>query len=98
MRRLGGITAFAVACIATLAPSPAVAQGYSGHRYELTPLVGYRWGGQISGEDNVFFETDLEINDSEMFGLIFEIPLSSNFQLELLANRQSTELGFDEGL
>ena len=98
MRRLGGITAFAAACIASLVPSPAAAQSYDGHRYELTPLVGYRWGGQISGEDNVFFETDLEVNDSEIFGLIFEIPLSSNFQLELLANRQSTELGFDQGL
>ena len=94
MRRLGGV----IALVAGLAASPAAAQSYDGHRFEFTPQVGFRWGGEISGEDNILFDTDLQVQDGEMFGFIFDIPLSSNFQLELIANRQDTELGFDQGL
>jgi hypothetical protein len=96
--RITVLALVAAAAVAALAAAPAAAQGYDGHRFELTPHVGYRWGGEITGDDNVLFETDLEVNDGEAFGLTFDIPLSSNFQLELLAQRQDTELGFDEGL
>lgn len=99
MNRWTRITALGVLVGAALvAAAPVAAQGYDAHRFELTPHVGYRWGGEISGEDNAIFDTDLEVNDGESFGLTFDIPLSTNFQLELLAQRQDTELGFDEGL
>lgn len=87
---------YAAAVAALLVPAAASAQG--AYRFELTPQVGYRFGGEIDGNDNAFFDTDLEVDEGAAFGLTFDIPLSRNFQLELLFNRQDTELVFDEGL
>lgn len=84
------------AVAAFVAPAAASAQG--SYRFELTPQVSYRWGGTISGDSTALFETDLEVDNGVGYGVTFDIPLSRNFQLELLANRQSTELQFDEGL
>lgn len=83
----------------TLVLVPAVAAAdASGYRFELTPMVGYNFGGTIEGEDSFLFDSDLEANDGESFGITFDIPLSRSLQLELLASRQSTELTFDDGL
>jgi opacity protein-like surface antigen len=95
--------AIALAAVAlTLAALPAAAQPYyappGGYRFELTPTVSYRFGGNLSGSDSPLFDTDLEVDDSSAFGVTLDLPLSSNLQLELLANRQSSELRFDEGL
>jgi hypothetical protein len=92
MRRI----AFAALLAALLVPAVARAQG--AYRFELTPMASYRWGGTISGDSNGLFNTDLEVNDSAGYGVTFDIPLSRNFQLELLAHSQSTELRFDQGL
>src|SRR5690606_37443774 len=64
----------------------------------LTPQIGYRWGGQIEGENGPVVDADLEVDEGSSFGLTFGIPLSNNMQLELLASRQDTELNFDSGL
>ena len=92
MRRI----AFAILAVALLAPAAARAQG--SYRFELTPQVSYRWGGTISGNNNALFDTDLKIDDSVAYGATFDIPLSRSLQLELLANRQSSDLRFDQGL
>lgn len=88
----------------TLAALPLAAQPYyrsgapGGYRVELTPTVSYRFGGELSGEDSLLFDTDLEVQESSAYGVTLDLPLSSQLQLELLANRQSSELQFDEGL
>lgn len=92
MRRLLTIAALA----ALLTPVAASAQG--AYRFELTPQVSYRWGGTISGDSNDLFDANLDLDNGVGYGVTFDIPLSRNFQLELLANRQSTQLQFDEGL
>jgi len=92
MRRI----AFAALALALLVPAAASAQGP--YRFEVTPYASYNWGGEISGEDNTLFDSDLEIEEGEAFGLTFDIPLSSNIQLELLASQQQTQFTFDEGL
>ena len=92
MKRL----AFALALGALLAP--AAARADDGYRFELTPTAAYRWGGTISGRDNALTNFDLKVENSGAYGLTFDIPLSRNLQLELLANRQSTSLRFDQGL
>jgi opacity protein-like surface antigen len=92
MKRLVLAAAFAALLL------PAAAQAQGGYQFEITPQVGYRWGGEIQGDDDALFDTDLEVDEGNAFGLTFDIPLSSNLQLELLANRQETELKFDGGL
>ncbi|MGE0640759.1 MAG: outer membrane beta-barrel protein [Thermoanaerobaculia bacterium] len=77
-------------------PALAVAQGRG--RFELTPTASYNFGGSINGQNNGFFDFDLETRESEAYGLTLDIPLAPWVQLELLASRQSTELEFDRGL
>lgn len=90
---------FILGCALALAFAPAALEAQSSlHRFEITPTVAYRWGGTLSGEDNALFETDLEVDSSPAYGVTFDLPLSSRIQLELLANRQPTELRFDRDL
>lgn len=89
-------TILLAALVAVAAPLAAGAQ--SAYRFELTPQVSYRWGGTISGDSTALFDTDLKVDSGVGYGLTFDIPLSQNFQLELLANHQATELQFDEGI
>lgn len=84
--------------LALLLLPAAVSAAGSGYRFELTPRVGYNFGGTLSGDNALGFNSDLEAKDSPSYGVSFDIPLSRHMQLELLASRQSTELNFDEGL
>jgi len=86
-----------LALLLALAPLAARAQG-SLYRFELTPTVSYRFGGTIDGRDNALTRADLKVDDSAAYGATFDIPLSSNIQLELLASRQESQLRFDRGL
>jgi opacity protein-like surface antigen len=86
-----------IALALALVPPAALAQT-SLYRFELTPTVSHRWGGEISGGDSALFATDLDVDSGIAFGVTFDIPLSPRLQLELLANRQATDLRFDRGL
>jgi hypothetical protein len=79
-----------------LIPAAALAQT---HRFEITPQVGWRFDGEIQA-DSDFLDEDLDIRVDEgaFFGLIFDVPLSENWQVEFLANRQNSEFIIDEGL
>lgn len=92
MRRI----AIAACAAALLAPVAARAQG--AYRFELTPQASYRWGGTISGDNNSLFNTDLKVDKGAGYGIALDLPLSRDFQLELLAHNQSTDLRFDQGL
>jgi opacity protein-like surface antigen len=91
MRKLllpGCVSAFLFA----LSPAPVAAQGgygYQGH-LEITPLVGLRTGGELETSVSDLFDTDVEIDDSETYGIAIDIPISRGFQVELLANRQES--------
>lgn len=78
---------------------PAFAAAQPG-TFEITPFAGYRLGGEFDASDEDFFDTDLdaEIEESAIFGVIFGIPLTPNWKLELLANRQESTFIIDEGL
>jgi hypothetical protein len=61
--------------------------------FELTPFVGYRWGGTIFANQTFIFGEDVDVEPSMSLGASFGIPLGdSGFKLELMANRQSSEL------
>ena len=64
---------------------------------ELTPFVGYRFGGTLSADQTVFFSRDLDLESSASFGASVGIPLGSPLKLELMVDHQSTSLTRGEG-
>ncbi|MGN6184292.1 MAG: outer membrane protein [Thermoanaerobaculia bacterium] len=71
----------------------------SDNAFELTPFVGYRWGGTIFASQSFVFDQDVEVESSPNFGLGLGIPLGdSGMKLELMANRQSSELTVERGI
>ena len=68
-------------------------------RFELTPFIGYRWGGTIFANQTFIFGEDVDVQPSANFGVSFGIPLGdTGMKLELMANRQSSELETGGGL
>ncbi|HYO13676.1 MAG TPA: outer membrane beta-barrel protein [Thermoanaerobaculia bacterium] len=81
-----------------LIPALAAAQPAN---FEITPLAGYRLGGEFDASNEDFFEDDdleAEIEENGIYGVIFAIPLTPGWKLELLANRQESTFIIDEGL
>ncbi len=67
--------------------------------FEFSPFVGYRWGGTIFADQSFLFNQDVDVASSANLGLNFAFPLGdSGMKLELMANRQSSELETDSGL
>jgi opacity protein-like surface antigen len=67
--------------------------------FELTPFVGYRWGGTIFADQTFIFGEDVDVASSANFGVNLGIPLGdSGMKLELMANRQASELETEGGL
>jgi len=90
MRRQTNRVPFVIAAVLACASTPAFSA-----EVELTPMLGYRWGGEIQAEDTALFSTDVEVNAGESFGLVINVPITRYFQLELMADRQDAELGED---
>jgi opacity protein-like surface antigen len=77
---------------------------------EITPTVGYRWGGDIRIESLglAFLEPDgstvyskdfnVGISSGGSYGLRLDFTLNQRFQLELMANFQQTQLKDGQGL
>jgi len=78
--------------------APAAAQTHYGPRLEITPMVGLRTGGELERSVSDLFDTTVEIEESETYGIAIDIPLSPEFQIELLANRQESAFRADRGL
>ena len=67
--------------------------------FELTPFIGYRWGGTIFADQTFLFGEDVDVAPSANFGLNFALPLGdTGMKLELMANRQASELETESGL
>ncbi len=78
-----------------LIPAAALAQT---HRFELTPVAGWRFDGEFNVDGDFLDERDVRVDEGASFGIIFDIPLNPNWQIELLANRQDSEFIVDAGL
>jgi opacity protein-like surface antigen len=78
-----------------LIPAAALAQS---HRFEVTPVAGYRFDGEFRIDDDFLDERDVRVDEGGTFGVIFDVPLSPNWQLEFLANRQNSQFIVDAGL
>jgi opacity protein-like surface antigen len=71
----------------------------SENAFELTPFIGYRWGGTIFGNQTFVFGRDVDVASSANFGANFAMPLgTSGLKLEFMANRQSSRLEVAGGL
>lgn len=67
---------------------------YYDNRFELTPFVGYTWGGTIFADTTPVFRQDVDAQSSANVGLNFGLPLgNSSMKLELMVDHQSTTLG-----
>jgi hypothetical protein len=69
-----------LALCAALALAPAAAA----RDYELTPLLGLRFDGDL-------FSPDSPLEEGPSYGLVFGIPLSDSTAFELLVSRQDSE-------
>ncbi|MCP4203555.1 MAG: porin family protein [bacterium] len=72
--------------ICLLAASAAGAQ-----QVEITPFVGFQFGGWLT-DDHGFSFDELDIEESESFGLIADFAINRHAQIELLYSLQETEL------
>jgi hypothetical protein len=68
----------------------------SAQSIEITPNVGYRWGGEIFKEDNPALGFDAKLKDSLSYGLIVDIPVTYHVMIELSADHQRTGLREDK--
>ena len=85
------------ACILFLLPVAAAAQA---GRVEITPLAGYRLEGDFDDPDGELIDLgeDARVDEGSVFGVVVDVPLSYNWKLQLLANRQETSFIADDGL
>ena len=82
-----GMSMFALilASIAVVAALPARAVAADELNVEITPFVAYRFGGTFDVEGS---DASYRIDDSEAFGLLFNLRHSGNTQWEVLYSRQ----------
>jgi len=69
-------------------------------RFELTPTVGYRWGGGIDVYERAleFDNYDVDVDASGSYGLRLGVDISPRLQFELLFSRQPGEFVDEHGL
>jgi len=78
---------------------PAAVHAQPG-RFEITPTAGYRLKGDFDARRSDAFDPrfNVKVDESAVYGGVLDIPLSANWQLEILANRQQTRFVTDRGL
>ena len=79
-----------VVLFATLAATTAAADGY---RVAVTPIVGYRFGGELDIQQA---SATLEIDDSASFGLLLNIENDAKTTWEVLYSQQQTEASVND--
>ncbi len=67
--------------------------------FELTPFLGYRYGGTIfADQTNLFGGQNVDVASSGNFGVNFAIPIGNGMKVELLVDRQNTHFTNGGGL
>jgi hypothetical protein len=73
---------------------PALAQR---HALEISPFAGYRWDGTLEGDNGLFLDS-VDIDQSEVYGLRLDFPVTDAFQIELQASHQPTRFSHGDQL
>lgn len=82
-----GITRILIALVATaVMAAPASAQ-----KAEITPFIGYQFGGQMRVRDG-----DLRLQDDMNYGLVLNYTLNRQGQIEASYTRQDTRMEFND--
>ena len=68
-----------------------VASASAAQQIELTPFVGYQLGGWFTDWYD-YDGHDADVDASETYGLLLDIPINHHAQIELLYSRQETEI------
>jgi opacity protein-like surface antigen len=63
--------------------------GYDSHRFEISPFVGYQFGGKLGVQAGT-----LSIKDAMNYGVALDFYIRPGMQVELAYIRQDTELRF----
>ena len=63
--------------------------------FELTPFLGYRYGGTIFADQTSLFNQDVSVASHLNYGVNFGIPIANGWKVELSVDRQDTN--FTEG-
>jgi hypothetical protein len=93
-----------LALLALIVPTPLLAQqddwrnrrAHDGYRvfnrdaFELTPFIGYRYGGTLSARDSNLFNRDVNVASAANYGASLGIPVGNGVKIELLVDRQDT--------
>jgi outer membrane protein with beta-barrel domain len=81
----------------SLSSGVAYAQGAG---FEITPTASYRFSGSVTAYDDEGFRQgrDIKVKEGGAYGVSFDLPIGYRWQLELLANHQSTSFRTDRGL
>jgi opacity protein-like surface antigen len=85
-----------VACSVLLWAAPSLAQDKPA--IEITPFLGYDFGGGFEVFDFEFGTVDFELQDGESYGVIVDFPISRSFQVEAMVFQQPTTLEIDSGI
>ena len=59
------------------------------YKFEITPFIGYRTGGQF---EEINGDAEFKLNESESLGFLFNVAANTKGQYEFLYARQSTEV------
>ena len=85
----------ALSAFLLLVPAAAFAQP---NQFEITPFAGYRLDGDIDASSDLGFNRDVQVDESGVYGVLFDVGFTPNWSIELMANRQDTSFSVDEGL
>ncbi|MGZ5495099.1 MAG: outer membrane beta-barrel protein [Thermoanaerobaculia bacterium] len=67
--------------------------------FELTPFVGYRWGGTITAFQSDLFNEDVDLASAANLGGSFAIPINDDgMKVELMIDHQATHFTAGDGL
>src|SRR5947207_14769589 len=64
---------------------------YADNFFELSPYVGYRYGGTIYANQTQLFNHDVAVDSAPNFGANFAIPVNNGWKIEFLVDRQNTQ-------
>ena len=88
------VTFIAAVAVALIGPAPALAQqaGSALTQFSITPFIGYRAGGSFTEETT---GAKLKLDPAQNYGLVADIRITYDTELELLWSRQRTQLKAD---
>jgi hypothetical protein len=65
--------------------------------FELTPFLGFRYGGTIYANQTSLFNQDVRVASAPNYGANFAIPIGNGLKVELMVNRQDTHFTSNGG-